>query len=121
VEAARSQRSAVSIQLQHYLYILGKILNREDHKDLLRICFFAVFAVQIYSFQRNPNLFTKQNFFAKSKEVTDIEFIRISIRAHKEKCGKLDRSSHQFSTAAIADPWLALQGLKVIYDLNRTK
>jgi hypothetical protein len=34
VEAARFQRSAVSIQLQHYLYILGKILNREDHKDL---------------------------------------------------------------------------------------
>jgi hypothetical protein len=34
VEAARFQRSAVSIQLQHYLCILGKILNREDHKDL---------------------------------------------------------------------------------------
>jgi hypothetical protein len=34
VEAARFQRSAVSIQLQRYLYILGKILNREDHKDL---------------------------------------------------------------------------------------
>jgi len=57
---------------------------------------FVVFAVQIFNFQRNPNLFTKQNFFAKRKEVIDKESNRIQFPVLDYKASPLNkkRESH---------------------------
>jgi hypothetical protein len=53
------------------------IWNHKDREDSEAFCgILTVFVVQIFSFQRNPNLFMKQNFFVKSKEVTDKKSIR---------------------------------------------
>jgi hypothetical protein len=53
------------------------IWNHKDREDREAFCgILTVFVVQIFSFQRNPNLFMMQNFFVKSKEVTDKKSIR---------------------------------------------